>query len=459
MLMKVKVSKRWTYGRPASAPRPLATTYLPHTFPHTPQGSTVPTKHGNVSTEHVLFICSGAFHSAKPSDMLAELQVRRGRERTWGVKGRAGEGKGMCMRKPCMRTPCMRGGRRDAACWRLWCCARTSTVAECDEDGGARIVRRTLATAAKNGNKGICEPAVPLWLYMLKPFGWLLPPASKCLPPCCQTWKLPHPPSPASSPVSCPQGRLPIRVELKGLTAEDFYRILTEPENNMLRQQQVRRTGAVGSPGVGGRVLDGENGQLPCWAVCERAPWARPTSHWALSPAVHAPATQDRISHRASRRFLLLPPRHNCLPVLHLPQQQLRTTWVPKCRPVHPPPPRSPLPASALPMAAGRQGPSCRATGRAPPMAHSAGQSCWPPYTHFPSSPSPSTCPVHWLRRSTVNPSFAPLPLPQELLATEGVALSFTEGAVRALASLAEQVGQAAWGPVDAGVGGFRGGY
>lgn len=39
------------------------------------EGSVVPTKHGNVSTEHVLFICSGAFHSAKPSDMLAELQV------------------------------------------------------------------------------------------------------------------------------------------------------------------------------------------------------------------------------------------------------------------------------------------------------------------------------------------------------------------------------------------------
>ncbi|KAG2488959.1 hypothetical protein HYH03_012577 [Edaphochlamys debaryana] len=71
------------------------------------EGCTVPTKHGNVSTEHVLFIASGAFHSAKPSDMLAELQ-----------------------------------------------------------------------------------------------------------------------------------GRLPIRVELKGLTADDFYRILTEPENNMIRQQQ-----------------------------------------------------------------------------------------------------------------------------------------------------------------------------------------------------------------------------
>ncbi|CAI7734184.1 unnamed protein product [Closterium sp. NIES-53] len=35
------------------------------------------------------------------------------------------------------------------------------------------------------------------------------------------------------------QGRLPIRVELKGLTREDLYRILTEPEANMIRQQQL----------------------------------------------------------------------------------------------------------------------------------------------------------------------------------------------------------------------------
>jgi ATP-dependent HslUV protease ATP-binding subunit HslU len=35
------------------------------------------------------------------------------------------------------------------------------------------------------------------------------------------------------------QGRLPVRVELAGLTAEDFYRILTEPQHNMLRQQAV----------------------------------------------------------------------------------------------------------------------------------------------------------------------------------------------------------------------------
>jgi ATP-dependent HslUV protease ATP-binding subunit HslU len=40
------------------------------------EGSVVNTKHGNVNTDYILFICSGAFHQAKPSDMLAELQGR-----------------------------------------------------------------------------------------------------------------------------------------------------------------------------------------------------------------------------------------------------------------------------------------------------------------------------------------------------------------------------------------------
>ncbi|KAL6757951.1 P-loop containing nucleoside triphosphate hydrolase protein [Haematococcus lacustris] len=40
------------------------------------EGSTVQTKHGNVNTDHILFICSGAFHSVKPSDLMAELQGR-----------------------------------------------------------------------------------------------------------------------------------------------------------------------------------------------------------------------------------------------------------------------------------------------------------------------------------------------------------------------------------------------
>jgi ATP-dependent HslUV protease ATP-binding subunit HslU len=35
------------------------------------------------------------------------------------------------------------------------------------------------------------------------------------------------------------QGRLPIRVELKALTRDDFRRILTEPEANLIRQQQA----------------------------------------------------------------------------------------------------------------------------------------------------------------------------------------------------------------------------
>ena len=40
------------------------------------EGTTVATKHGSVRTDHVLFIASGAFHTAKPSDLLPELQGR-----------------------------------------------------------------------------------------------------------------------------------------------------------------------------------------------------------------------------------------------------------------------------------------------------------------------------------------------------------------------------------------------
>jgi ATP-dependent HslUV protease ATP-binding subunit HslU len=40
------------------------------------EGTTVSTKHGAVKTEHILFIASGAFHFAKPSDLLPELQGR-----------------------------------------------------------------------------------------------------------------------------------------------------------------------------------------------------------------------------------------------------------------------------------------------------------------------------------------------------------------------------------------------
>lgn len=40
------------------------------------EGTTVMTKHGAVKTDHMLFITSGAFHYAKPSDLLAELQGR-----------------------------------------------------------------------------------------------------------------------------------------------------------------------------------------------------------------------------------------------------------------------------------------------------------------------------------------------------------------------------------------------
>jgi ATP-dependent HslUV protease ATP-binding subunit HslU len=40
------------------------------------EGTTVSTKHGPIKTDHVLFVASGAFHVAKPSDLLPELQGR-----------------------------------------------------------------------------------------------------------------------------------------------------------------------------------------------------------------------------------------------------------------------------------------------------------------------------------------------------------------------------------------------
>ncbi|MCB1841709.1 MAG: ATP-dependent protease ATPase subunit HslU, partial [Halioglobus sp.] len=40
------------------------------------EGSTVSTKHGTLKTDHILFIASGAFHLAKPSDLIPELQGR-----------------------------------------------------------------------------------------------------------------------------------------------------------------------------------------------------------------------------------------------------------------------------------------------------------------------------------------------------------------------------------------------
>jgi ATP-dependent HslUV protease ATP-binding subunit HslU len=40
------------------------------------EGSTVNSKHGPVRTDHILFIAAGAFHVAKPSDLIPELQGR-----------------------------------------------------------------------------------------------------------------------------------------------------------------------------------------------------------------------------------------------------------------------------------------------------------------------------------------------------------------------------------------------
>jgi ATP-dependent HslUV protease ATP-binding subunit HslU len=40
------------------------------------EGSSVPTRYGQVKTDHVLFVAAGAFHVSKPSDLIPELQGR-----------------------------------------------------------------------------------------------------------------------------------------------------------------------------------------------------------------------------------------------------------------------------------------------------------------------------------------------------------------------------------------------
>lgn len=60
-----------TYGGPDVSREGVQRDLLPIV-----EGSTVMTKYGPVKTDHILFIAAGAFHSAKPSDLLPELQGR-----------------------------------------------------------------------------------------------------------------------------------------------------------------------------------------------------------------------------------------------------------------------------------------------------------------------------------------------------------------------------------------------
>ena len=66
-----KVAKRSEHGGPDVSREGVQRDLLPLV-----EGSTVSTKYGMVKTDHVLFIASGAFHYAKPSDLIPELQGR-----------------------------------------------------------------------------------------------------------------------------------------------------------------------------------------------------------------------------------------------------------------------------------------------------------------------------------------------------------------------------------------------
>ena len=66
-----KVAKRGEYGGPDVSREGVQRDLLPLV-----EGCTISTKYGMVRTDHILFIASGAFHLAKPSDLIPELQGR-----------------------------------------------------------------------------------------------------------------------------------------------------------------------------------------------------------------------------------------------------------------------------------------------------------------------------------------------------------------------------------------------
>ena len=66
-----KIAKRSEHGGPDVSREGVQRDLLPLV-----EGSTVSTKYGMIRTDHVLFIASGAFHLAKPSDLIPELQGR-----------------------------------------------------------------------------------------------------------------------------------------------------------------------------------------------------------------------------------------------------------------------------------------------------------------------------------------------------------------------------------------------
>jgi hypothetical protein len=74
------------------------------------------------------------------------------------------------------------------------------------------------------------------------------------------------------------QGRLPIRVELKGLTEDDMYRILTEPATNLIAQQVTSECGERFAPRAHGQPIAAEHAFVA-------APWVRPLPIVLLLPS------------------------------------------------------------------------------------------------------------------------------------------------------------------------------
>ena len=129
------------------------------------EGCTVSTKYGMVKTDHVLFIASGAFHMAKPSDLIPELQGR------FPIRT-------SCASSPSRTRPCARSTWR---CWPPRACScgsrRTASAASPRSPGRSTSARKTSARAACTRSWSACwstSPSRPP-TRAAAPSGWTRP--------------------------------------------------------------------------------------------------------------------------------------------------------------------------------------------------------------------------------------------------------------------------------------------
>src|SRR3546814_86078 len=168
------------------------------------EGSTVSTKYGSVKTDHILFIASGAFHLAKPSDLIPEMQ------------GRSEEG-GKVVNEDEGREAGIEAGEQHSIVF---------------SDEIDKVAKRSEGMGADVSREGVQRDLLPLVEGSTVSTKYGSVKTDHILFIASGAFHLAKP----SDLIPEMQGRFPIRVELSALSKDDFVRILTEPKASLTRQ-------------------------------------------------------------------------------------------------------------------------------------------------------------------------------------------------------------------------------